>query len=519
MTRNFNLIWWFGIAEKELEKRIPQYKRKSEEILKKSEENFNTNLLKVALPEFKPSSNFTPSIANKLAKFLAVKDIIDRFYQVGIREFFVWYNPSYWHQKFGFEVSPNGRFGENEQITNFETLKMAVDYIHFLGAKVFLTANFRYYTDLTMPLIAKIIDETKDLVDWYIVGSPEILQYLADISYKGEIHTSTILVHYNEDAIEFFIQRCEENWLNLTRLILPREMTLSEIQYLTSKFPDIKFEVFWQSDYCRYANWLCLAEHKYFSRDLCGFVLKHWLKLKKTIRYDFKKIVLDSQLSDAEKQKLLDNSLENLDNIENAFISQTVVGNNYINPILPLLVEDDNLLSQNKDKIVSILKKELLLNFFKFVYDGLSPATDRHNEFVKLTIKLYDKLQNLGVQDSILDEKMALVKKIASKAEKFYQENIQKKGKFDTDAWRRFLLYNRSSLPIYKFFNQIPNIEVVKIPLRWRDLNVFKLHLQLIDEAIQQPEKFINLWNICGKYWHYDLPQQLLDNVTKNLIN
>ena len=38
-------------------------------------------------------------------------------------EFFVWYNPNYWSDKFGFEVSPNGRFSEHEQVTDYETLK------------------------------------------------------------------------------------------------------------------------------------------------------------------------------------------------------------------------------------------------------------------------------------------------------------------------------------------------------------------------------------------------------------
>jgi len=63
---------------------------------------------------------------------LVIKDIIDRYYQVGIREFFIWYNPPYWHQKLWFEFSPNGRFGENEQITSYDTFKKAVDYVHYL---------------------------------------------------------------------------------------------------------------------------------------------------------------------------------------------------------------------------------------------------------------------------------------------------------------------------------------------------------------------------------------------------
>lgn len=53
---------------------------------------------------------------------LYVKSLVDS----GAGEFFTGYNPKYWSEKFGFEVSPNGRFAEHEQITEFETLKTVV---------------------------------------------------------------------------------------------------------------------------------------------------------------------------------------------------------------------------------------------------------------------------------------------------------------------------------------------------------------------------------------------------------
>ena len=45
-------------------------------------------------------------------------------------EFFTWYNPPYWHETFGFEVSPNGRFAEHVQITDYESLKLVVEEVH-----------------------------------------------------------------------------------------------------------------------------------------------------------------------------------------------------------------------------------------------------------------------------------------------------------------------------------------------------------------------------------------------------
>lgn len=235
--RNFKLIGGFWIAEKELQK------RKS-----------------------------------------GVQEILDKYYQMGIREFFMWYNPPYWNEVFGFEFSPNGRFWENEQITSLDTFRSAVEYAHSLktedwkNCEVYLTANFRYYTAVTFPYMKRIIDEAISVwVDGFIVWAPEILEYLAEIKFWWKVHISTIISLYNEDAIEFLIDYFQKKWLNLNRMIFPREVTVNEILSMTQKFPENNFEVFWHWDYCRYANGLCLAEHKYFARDLCWYVLKHWL--------------------------------------------------------------------------------------------------------------------------------------------------------------------------------------------------------------------------------------------------
>ncbi len=204
MNRNFNLIWGFGISEKEIQK-----------------------------------------------KKIDINNIIDKFYNIWISEFFVWYNPDYWHEKFGFEFSPNGRFWENEQITSYETLEIVVKNIHNLKDKynktceVYMAVNGWYYNDLTFPLLKKIIQEWEDVgVDWLIVSSVEVLEYLADIWYKWKIHISTIMALYNKDSIEFFLDYFKDKWLNLNRIILSRELTLKEIKNLCEKFPTINFEVF-----------------------------------------------------------------------------------------------------------------------------------------------------------------------------------------------------------------------------------------------------------------------------------
>jgi len=63
---------------------------------------------------------------------------------------------------------------------------------------------------------------------------------------------------YNTEAIRFFL----ENY-TINKVILSREITLREIENIVTTFPETKFEVFGEGDFCRYNNGLCYAEHKY----------------------------------------------------------------------------------------------------------------------------------------------------------------------------------------------------------------------------------------------------------------
>ena len=156
-------------------------------------------------------------------------------------------------------MSPNGRFAEHEQITDIQTLTEICKEVQSHGLELFVNLNAWYYTDETFPLIKKMVDEFIEIgVDGIICGNIEILEYLKSIDYSGKINISTILALYNSEAIRFFL----ENY-TINKIILSREVTLKEIEKLVTNFPETRFEVFGEGDFCRYNNGLCYAEHKY----------------------------------------------------------------------------------------------------------------------------------------------------------------------------------------------------------------------------------------------------------------
>jgi hypothetical protein len=73
------------------------------------------------------------------------------------------------------------------------------------------------------------------------------------------------------------------------------------------------------------------------------------------------------------------------------------------------------------------------------------------------------------------------------------------------ETYYKFMLYNRTSAPCYRYFNSIENIKVVKIPLRWRDPSVLMLWLDMIDDAIKNPSNYVNYGILSWKYFHYDI--------------
>ena len=139
-------------------------------------------------------------------------------------EFFTWYNPPDWYTRFWFEVSPNGRFSEHEQITDFETLKLICEEVHNHKLELFINLNAWYYTDETFPYIEKMVKQFIEIwIDWIICWNIWILEYLKNIDYSWKVNISTIMAVYNKEAIYFMLDNYKVN-----KVILSREITLKE---------------------------------------------------------------------------------------------------------------------------------------------------------------------------------------------------------------------------------------------------------------------------------------------------
>lgn len=410
-------------------------------------------------------------------------------------EFFTWYNPPYWHEKFWFEISPNMRFAEHEQITDYNTLKEMTEEIHANWFLIYANLNFWYYTDETFPYIEKMISEFIEIwIDWITCSSIAVLEYLKNINYKWKVNISTIQTVYNTEAVRFFLENYKVN-----KIILSREVTLKEMEKIINEFPEVQFEFFWEGDFCRYNNWLCFAEHKYSNKDICTVVVND-LVIKKKYKSDFKKVLLDNTLSAETKVNSFDDSyLDLFEQIENIFLSF-------------------ELGELNKEKTKEGLRKlvDIGKNRVDLYYDALKPINDIRNKNIVIFLKAVKFLESNEYKD--LEEE--LTKSIKS----WLEYNVEKtkellwKHKLKAYELRNFYARNDNlNLYSYMFLLQYPNVDT-KFPTRWRSYNE---RMQIITDVTEK-------WEVDTKYLdrsmsldrvHYDLTYLFWDKLRfRNLL-
>ena len=414
-----------------------------------------------------------------------VEKYIQSLVEGGATEFFTGYNPPYWSDKFWFEVSPNGRFAEHEQITDIETLKAIVIEVHKHNLEVFINLNAWYYTDETFPLIQKMVEEFEEIwVDGIICWNISILEYLKESNYSGKVNISTIMAVYNTQAIQFMLDNYKVN-----KVILSREVTLKEIEKIVTHFPEVLFEVFWEGDFCRYNNGLCFAEHKYWAKDICTIVVND-LVLKKRYRPDFKKILQDAELSNEDKIKELSDDFKNtFEEIEQLFL------------LIDIWLEDKDSLIWKLETIVNRNKNNVDL-----FYDAMKPLTDIRNKNILTFLKAvkYISIEN--------EEYKWLADEIEKSIKTWMQYNLEKaknigwSAKLKAEELASFYAKGDNlNLYSYLFFSQFSNIETVKFPTRGRNYNE---KIQIITKVVEswkldESEYFDRAINI--ERTHYDL--------------
>lgn len=152
------------------------------------------------------------------------------------------------------------KFNARQSAENFDEalLKKAVDFCHERGVKVYQTLNTLVFDSELQQLQQTIETACRLQVDAVIVQDFGVLRLLRQTCPELRVHGSTQMSVHTVAGARLMKQ------LGLKRVVLAREMTLSEIQQITEQV-DIEVEVFGHGALC-----MCVSGQCYMSAAIGG---------------------------------------------------------------------------------------------------------------------------------------------------------------------------------------------------------------------------------------------------------
>jgi len=185
--------------------------------------------------------------------------------EAGASEIYCGVLPSAWSEKYGNWDSLSRRQGNIANLsTTDELAEIAQESCH-LGIQSSLALNVQY--------TAEQIPDVLDLAHtWEQAGGTSIivsnLGILIALQKEGthlRRHASILANLTNSKAVEFYLR------FGITRVILPRELTLSEMGILIAHKPNVEYEAMALNDKCRFIDGLCGFYHgTTYPRDMAS---------------------------------------------------------------------------------------------------------------------------------------------------------------------------------------------------------------------------------------------------------
>ncbi len=343
---------------------------------------------------------------------------IEQLLADGIRQFYFGYIPAQYLQTYSSQTSLNRRYRVKEQFTSLEPVNRMIDQIHQHQGTVYLALNAFTSNDIMLKYSEELYELLADRVDGIIVANIATASMLKKRSYRN-IVISNLFGVYTPQSVTFL-----QKQFNPIKIILPRDISLGNIEEIVTAFPKQEFECFLYGDNCRYSESFCFTEHGYDSTgfgSLCSFASSQ-KQLVKAATPTFKHIVKDPKLSDEEKRKQL----------------------------------------QKQPLDIASLLDECQVALYDDDFSALSKVID--------ILGRYD-IENFMLSKALYVRAVALVKNIDTPNAKQLYTRLEEHGYKEQDKYRSFHnLNSRAISETLAFFEKFDNIVSYKIPSRGRDL-------------------------------------------------
>ena len=181
---------------------------------------------------------------------------VESLARAGADEFYCGVMPQKWREGYTNVASPNRREWSISNLADHRQLARAVKAAHSMDCRIFLALN-AFYTEGQYPGLYRELDELKKIpVDALIVADPGAMGLLRSRGWNREIHVSTGAVVLNSVTARLFHRQ-----FGVTRVVLPRHLTIEEIETISEKLDFLHLECFVLNSGCKNMDGFCTYHH------------------------------------------------------------------------------------------------------------------------------------------------------------------------------------------------------------------------------------------------------------------
>jgi collagenase-like PrtC family protease len=178
---------------------------------------------------------------------------VEPMVRAGARELYCGVVPPDWIQRFNTSGVNRRLFGN---LNGYADLERVVEKAHALDAEVFLVLNAQQYGEQHLDALTEIGARFRSIGgNAAIVADISLIPSLAANVPELAIHVSSVATCRNVESARFFAE------LGATRIILPRDVTVSEINAIAVNLPDLEVEAFVLNDGCVFEEGACHTVH------------------------------------------------------------------------------------------------------------------------------------------------------------------------------------------------------------------------------------------------------------------
>jgi len=199
-----------------------------------------------------------------IAPISSVKEV-EMLLHHGADEFYCGVQTPEWETHFGNHLWMNRRSPSGANLGSWEEIREVAERAHDARILVNVTLNAPFYTQAGMDYLLRLAEKLvgKLDIDSFIVSDINFLKLLSEENLPVNLHLSSLSTCINSYAVDFYRS------LGIKRIILPRQLTLSEIEKIvTANDHTMAFEVFAVNDGCFFEEGLCQTTHA-FGNPFC----------------------------------------------------------------------------------------------------------------------------------------------------------------------------------------------------------------------------------------------------------